>query len=154
MHSADGTDAGDEEESVHVLDDRLVAAAAGSHHRGAVFPLEPQAVNDAAAAVDERLQLGADVEDIVGAGEDHPVGGLDLLPKGLKLVRLTAFADLVAVIAAGAWTHVAAVEKNRLDRSPFPLRSLDHEIHQPRSIAPLAVRTTDDRHDFHASLLF
>lgn len=88
------------DETDHVAQQFIMIGAAGGRNHGPVFAFQGQAVNQAAAAVKQGLQLGGDTEDITGAGQDKAVtgqqAGLDLL----IVVRQMATAAPVAGIAA------------------------------------------------------
>ena len=94
---------------VHVLGDGGLIAAAGCDHGGTVFALEFHEMDRAATAIHECLELCADAEDIIGAGQCQAVSLPDFCPDLLERVFLGAASLFVASVAT----------QTRFNRIPF-----------------------------------
>lgn len=142
-------DARDHHEVVYEFGYGSFIAAARCDYRSPIFPLGSQAVDGAGAPIHERLQLGAHLEDVIGAAQDQAVGLEDLGPDRLVLVLLNAFPFLVACVAGRAGQDRIPIEYDCLRCGALALSAFQHNARESRRIAFQPVRAAHDGYDFH-----
>ncbi|MEJ2478354.1 MAG: hypothetical protein P8Y40_12825, partial [Desulfobacterales bacterium] len=71
-------------------------------------------MNNPAAPVHKRLQLGADTEDVIGTGQYQTVGRVNLLFDGFKIILLKAASLFMSFIASPAGSNTVALEDDGL----------------------------------------